>query len=499
MISPGRTLLILTAACCFSAAFGADPAQDETYFFKISKSLRGMPPSLEERNAFAEAARLGTVPAFLQGKTQQYLKEEAFTYKLKQQVDELVRVQEQRDFSRPLGKSGTSYDRLVTGILQGNLSWDQLLLAKSYRYGDLDMNNFFFGLKEDEFFAIPFNGQVPTPGFGDIEKAYDPTVEHRVDFPAGDSRIAGILTTPRFFGRYVNTALNKNRRRAAAVFRIFLCDTMAPSVPARDDKGDDQDFDTIFPGHKAFSEDDIRRNAQGDIHGSLPDCKACHYKLDPLGQTFGFSAATLAPMASPGALRFQGADGRKVDTALGGLGDLGAAITQQPEYARCQVRHFWNWYVGKDVPMSRHQEDLLVQRFDVLGRKPQDFVAYLVGLPEFRAKPVALNEDQLLARRAVKILKNCNDCHQSQSEDLDMRAWDLTDLPFPGTAGDREDSVQMLRKALDLANEGANKKMPPKDSLWKLGQEDFNLLKNWIAHGAPDFNGQPQVAPQENR
>jgi len=32
----------------------------------------------------------------------------------------------------------------------------------------------------------------------------------------------GKLTTARFFNRYVNTALNKNRRRAAAVFRFFF-------------------------------------------------------------------------------------------------------------------------------------------------------------------------------------------------------------------------------------------------------------------------------------
>jgi len=58
------------------------------------------------------------------------------------------------------------------------------------------------------------------------------------------------------------------------------------------------------------------------------------------------------------------------------------------------------------------------------------------------------------------------------------------------------DAINLLKKALDTDHDGLKKKMPPKDSLWKLGQEDFDTLKKWIDHGAPDFNGTLQVAPK---
>jgi len=497
-----KALRMFLSSVVFSVSLFASagtPAQTETYFFKISKSLRGIPPTMEEREAFAQAVQAGTTEAFLAQKTQEYFADNKFTFKLKQKVDELLKLRQQTEFDKAPNQTGTAYDLLVSDIIQKNSSWDQLLLAKSYRYMTLPPGDFpSFSYDQDAFFMIPSQGDTSYPSF---EEYFSPektpkVIEHSVTFTPDDQRVAGIVTTPRFFGRYVNTALNKNRRRAAAVFRVFLCDSMAPSVPAADNQGEKQDFDTIFPGHSSYAEEDIRRNTLADVHGQLMDCKACHYKLDPLGQVFGFSAATLSPMAAPGALAFKGQDGRDVSIPLRGLGDMAQALTQQPEYLKCQVRHFWRWYIGKDVPVSRHKEQELVRKFEDLGRKPHDFISYLVSLPEFKERPLALTEDQLLARRAVSIMKNCNDCHQSQDKDPDMRNWDLTDLPYSQDPDERKDAIRLLRKNLDIDHDGAGKKMPPKDSLWKLSQDDFNILRDWLNHGAPDFEGKPQVPPK---
>ncbi|MNL12672.1 Cytochrome c [compost metagenome] len=249
------------------------------------------------------------------------------------------------------------------------------------------------------------------------------------------------------------------------------------------------DYDRIFPDHKNLSEGDIRKSVAGNVHGQQADCMSCHYKLDPMGQVFGFSAATVSVKPATGALRFEGADGRKVDIPLRGIGDLGTTIVKQPEYEKCQVSHFWNWYIGKDVPLTSTREEALVKAFNDVGRKPKDFIAYLVSLPEFKEKPQLLTEDQLLARRVVKIFKNCNSCHESTGEAV----WDLTDLPYHKDPRRREKMVQELREVLDTENDGRNAEMPPEDSLWKLSPDEFDMIKNWINRGAPDFQGVPQV------
>jgi hypothetical protein len=474
-------------------AWAQTPASEDTYFFKVSKSLRGVPPSFEERAEFEKAKSAGQAEAFIQAKIQAYMQDDKFYVKLKQKVDELFLFQGQTDF-KGLKNDGKAYDRFIFNVIKNNLSWDQLLLGKSYSFTKSTVFEF-PPARELDFFRVSLDDQNVNPSYEDYLLPADNSIVYTIDFPADDQRVAGAITTPRFFARYVNTALNKNRRRAAAVFRIFLCDAMAPSVPALDENGEKQDFETIFPDHKALTEDQIRSNLSNDIHGDLPDCKACHYKLDPLGQVFGLSAATLSPMASPGALRFKGTYGRAADVPLRGVGDLGVQLTRQPEYLQCQVRHFWDWYVGKDIPVSRKRQEALNQKFEELGRKPHEFITYLLNVPEYRQKPVALTEDQVLARRAVRVLKNCNACHFVQDEDDDMKKWDMTDLPYGTNTIERVRALRKIKKELDIAHDGANRKMPPKDSLWKLGTDDFNLLKKWIRHGAPDFSGTPQVAP----
>ena len=487
--------LILAILLIFNFGFADNQAaQPETYFFKVSKSLLGSPPTLQERADFAVSISQNSAEEYIESRIKEYIKDPRFRLKLKVKYDELM-------LFRPATESyqidaGSSFDRLVYSVIRENQSWDQLLLGKSFSFSTSFQFN--FPINEENFYAGGLNGQLPTLTFEEFFERRFSTKIHTITFPPNDARVAGVITTPRFLSRYVNTALNKNRRRAATVFKVFLCESMAPSVPATDAAGDKQDFEVIFPDHKELSEDQIRANINSNVHGDQPDCNACHYKLDPLGQTFAYSAATLSPMASPGALRYKGTDGRKVDIPLAGFGELATKLTEQPEYAQCQVRHFWNWYVGKDVPVSRAKEAELVTKFNELGRKPQDFVAYLVHLPEYRQRPVALTEDQLLARRAVRVLKNCNACHSTQEEDIDMQAWDMTDLPYGKTAKERARALRKISKALDLEHDGADKDMPPKDSVWKLSSDEFNLLKRWIQKGAPDFDGTPQTNVQDH-
>jgi hypothetical protein len=483
----------------FSQVSFAAPATPETLLMKLSKSLKGESASLEDRQGLQTAVAAGRGDEFLKSKTQEYLNDAKFSLKLKQKVDELMRLIPQtaaQPVPTPENNNGgagsrpTAYDLFVQNLIAQNLSWDHLLTGKNYRtFGG---GNFL--REEKSFYGLLSPNYAPVT---DLEQVIRKTNESmdteitQIDFPAQDQRVAGVLTTPRFFDRYVNTALNKNRRRAAAVFRIFMCDTMIPTVPAQDSKSQKTDYDTILPGHQNVTEQQIRKSVAGNIHGQQADCMSCHYKLDPLGQTFGMSAAALAPHASSGALRFQGYDGRKVDIALNGLGDLGEQVVKQPEYEKCQVSNFWRWYIGKDVPLSANRELELIKAFNQAGRKPKDFIAYLVNQPEFKEKPQILTEDQILSRRVVKIFKSCNSCHESTEEDV----WDLTDLPYSRDARLRERKIKKLKEVLDTDGDGTRAEMPPEDSLWQLSQDDFATIKTWMERGSPDFKGTPQVTP----
>lgn len=469
----------------------AEPASYETQLMKLSKSLRGQIATAADREQLKAAITQGTAEDFLRLKTQEFVKSSQFNLKLKQKVDELIRLVPQ---TRPLsnkyygaGMTPSAYDLFVENLISQNLSWNELLTGKSYRTQTAGS----FLNPEKRFYEVLKGNHDPEVPF---ETALQDTNPENIpltsyEFDKADPRIAGILTTPRFFDRFVNTALNKNRRRAAAVFRVFMCDTMIPTVPAQDSKSQMTDYDTVLAGHQNVTEEQIRKSQAGNIHGQQADCMSCHQKLDPMGQTFGFSAATASPKPSAGVLYFKGYDGRQVNIPVSGVAELGEKIVQQPEFEKCQVQNFWRWYIGKDVPLTAQREMELIQKFNQVGRKPKDFVAHLVSLPEFKEKPAILTEDQLLSRRVVKIFKNCNSCHESTDEDV----WDLTNLPYSRDARLRERKINALKKVLDIDGDGRRAEMPPEDSLWQLSQDEFATIKNWINRGAPDFTGKVQV------
>jgi hypothetical protein len=152
-------------------------------------------------------------------------------------------------------------------------------------------------------------GEREFRGFGGQNEARE---NYLHEFNSSDKRIAGALTTERFFARNINTALNKNRKRAAAVFRIFLCDEMEAAI-AETDNNFDFLLDLVFPKTGSITSSDAVAvlNNEND-HGNRADCMSCHYKLDPMGKNFGGSGVSLAPIAFKGALSYETSKGEKV-------------------------------------------------------------------------------------------------------------------------------------------------------------------------------------------
>ena len=360
---------ILTLFVSLSAM--AQTPAPAVYLEKVSKSLRGMPPSVAEREALAQAVARHEEAAFLSDKVKQYTLSKEFTFKLKARIDEHFRLSASSDPFK-IGityqvKPDSAYDFLVLEIITKNQSWDRLLTAKNYTYLedraptftmniDENINDFFFfkGILDSK---VQYN-LVDDTNYAFNRKEMSPVT---ISFDENDPRIAGVLTTSRFMARYGNTALNKNRRRAAAVFRSFLCDDMVAAIPAKTTDSEKTDYDVLLPESK--TEDQLRRELRrNDPHGSLEGCMACHYKLDPMGKVFALNPSGLAPEASPGVLVYK-AGSSNVNIPVSGVGDLAKNITQQKEYVNCQVNLFWKWFIGQDSPKTTVRQAELVAEF----------------------------------------------------------------------------------------------------------------------------------------
>jgi hypothetical protein len=392
-----------------------------------------------------------------------------------------------------LYSGSNALDHLFSEIARKNLSWDTLLTGKSYRAFYVQSQQVYFS--DFGFLA----GIVPSIASGDgvYTKGTAPApvkgaIPYRdVTFAENDPRIAGAITTSRFFVRYTNTGVNKNRRRAAAIFRIFLCDSMSAAVSSSEGQ-DEHILDLMFPHTPGMSEDQIRgKLADAEtLHGTQPDCMACHYKLDPMGKTLLTSQSALSPTASKGHLTYKKSGGSLVNVPVRGVGELGSAIVLQDEYKSCQVRHFWNWFI-EDATLTAEREKELVKKFDQVGHRTNDFIKYLIAQKEFFSVRVPLTEDQSMARQVKAYLQKCQNCHKDQTydESPDLSFPDFTKWPIGGDAISMQDWIAKISKNLDLAHDGENPRMPPSIASWRSSFKETQLIKSWIQKGAPDENG----------
>lgn len=452
----------------------------ETYLRKLSLQLRGLTPERQEYEALFSAQQAGQEAPFLQAKIAAYLASNEHADKMAYRLDELFELAPAPvNYYGPLSEAGgpqlnsyalhNSMNDLFREIAKRNLSWDTLLTGHQYT-------------------AHPSKNAINGDIMGDLlyfskaagTKPWSPD-KTQVKFAAGDPRVAGALTTSRFFNRYGNTALNKNRRRAAAVFRAALCDDMKAVVV--DEKGNqDEILDRVFPGAGAHGKQVQLSGLEGK-HGADPACMKCHYKLDPMGLAFQSSGMILSPFASPGALVFKREGGGEVNIKGRGIGDVARAITEQPEYVNCQVQHFWRWFVGRDRFLERSTINELAAKFEEVGRKPNDFIAYLVSRPEFRANS-DLGGTVQMVYQVKTVLQNCNGCHANEGIPS-FTAW-----PIGGSESRHQAWLKRIRSALAL--DGGTRSMPPRSSVWQPDADQLEVIRQWFEHGSP--NGQAEKA-----
>lgn len=445
-----------------------------TYLRKMSLHIRGLTPERSEYDGLTRAIEKNQTEEFLRQRLDQYLISEQHIDKMTFRLEELFALRASHvPYYSPLTASSDIADfpihnamnELMRTVISRNLSWDTLLTGKRYTAFPIKPSGGSLELGDLKFLATAAGTPMESPNPIDVR------------FSDSDARVAGLLTTSRFFGRNVNTALNKNRRRAAAVFRTFLCDPMSAVVVS--EKGNEGAIlDKIFPG--AGGTGPIRQ--MEDLHGAAEDCMKCHVKLDPMGKTFQSSGMVLAPLASPGGLVFTNYTGKKIDIPVNGVGELATAITQQDDYVRCQVKHFWSWFIGDDKALDEGLMGELVAKFNEVRRRPNDFVAYLVSRPEFGFSSGSGSNGVLIAE--VKgVLRNCTSCHAVNGVP------DFTVWPIGGDEATHARWLGRIRSALSLDGSTRPRTMPPACSgpgCWQPTPAQLANVQQWLDLGAPN-------------
>ncbi|MBI3296221.1 MAG: DUF1588 domain-containing protein [Deltaproteobacteria bacterium] len=456
---------------------------------RLSMHLKGTPPPAAEFEALGGKTAL-ELEAFFREKSRGYLSNPAHVGKMVTRVDELLRLRtlsalpevNASDPSLPAAEALNMFDLSVIELVKGNESWDRLLRSPAvpvYLGPSVTAGGFTFQSGVDASFLANV--------FSDLSQK--PVGVNFLSLEPSDMRFAGVLTSGRFFSRYSTTNLNKNRGRAAAVFRTFLCDDMRAVVePSVQEEG--ELLKKAFP-EGGGSADGYHRSlkfADDDRHGSQESCMACHYKLDPLGGAFITSGSTLSDLPAPGALVFRRADNSLVNIPGRGIGEIASTILAQPEYVRCQVTHFWKWFIRADKMPSEARLGELVAEFDRVGRRVNDFIDYLVNEPEFYTED-DLTQATLL--HAKPLLQRCVSCHTGLGS---QSIPSFVAFPIGGSQKTHEGWIEKIVGRLDLAHDGRGRTMPPKESAWQPSAEDIVILKSWISYRAMDEAGLPSVS-----
>lgn len=509
-----------------TGASGADPIfydqlTPQARLRKMSLHIRGYVPTSDEYKALASVLTQpgADVSKFYVDKANEYLATPAHVGKMIDRLDELFKLKlaaqspELQDPTAPNRKIGTetlnAMDLTFREVIKSNLSWDLFLISKKYTVLNPE-NGVQARLSPSDLGYL--NAVAPTlpPSYEGVIKSQSPqltpaqaaTLPKTVTFDDDDARIAGVLTTSRFQNRYSTTNGNKNRGRAAAVFRVFLCDDMkAVFVPTGDDT--QTLLDEAFPGTGPMvpTGPDTAMGAHPTLsdeqrHGTDPTCMACHYKLDPLGRTLTNMGMALAPQPAGGRLTYKRADGSLVDVAARGVGDIGRAMAAQPEYAQCQVRHFWDWFVGNRVTLTDQRLLDLTKKFDELEHKPNDFISYLVNQPEFFETP--LKASAITFAQIKPTLNNCASCHAGLGDD-DIA--NLAIFPFKNDIGGNAYWLKRIARRMDLGHDGAGIGaagfMPPPGAAWRPSSDDVTVIKQWIRTGAKDDTGAPTITDDD--
>jgi hypothetical protein len=459
------TLILSIISGGYSIANPTPTMTSEGYLRKLSRRLKGKIPTAKENSALRLAKTKGQEKDFFDHKIDEYLKSPEYVDMMTLRLQELFKLnvysqpysEVEKEYQDPKTVITNGYERapyfstigeIFRDLISNNRSLDQLVLGK--RYTIYSQVNGLMGISGYGFFSGVAPEQIPVSNDGGFrgtvkeQQAFQAKGQQKqtITFNNDDLRVAGALTSEDFFQRYVNSTINKNRQRAAAIFRIFMCEDLIPSIPQGDSKRHAA-MKLAFPDYEVTTDDVIKnRDTMKELlHGERLDCKGCHRKLDPAGKHYQNSRVTLSPIATPGALVYDDENGKPVVIPTAGIGAFAKALVEQPKYLDCQVKHFWSWMIASDINLDTLPElkSKLISQFSANGRRVNDLVKTIVTLPEFKQKPEPMAQAKVTFSQMVPLLARCTNCHSSGQTPL------FNQMPFQNSKGDHVYWINVTR------------------------------------------------------
>ena len=457
---------------------------------KIKIRLTGTDPSFEEYRDFEESIRdCGDrevshpenfcVRAALRERVGRFFSSSNFYRK---SVDFVFDLVQSKYTALPAGPKPLGSDmltNLAVSIFDQNLSWDHFFTSASFSLGEdigevamfrdatiPERDYFSLHLPEDERGRGPLRVHIENPHLA-----------------------AGFVLTKEFFRRFFNNSTNQGRSRAAAIIRIGLCDIMSPEVVLNSIH--EMVEDTIARGGRQQP----RQGGSGDEHGRREDCMNCHIGrgLDPLAQTFWATELILSQHPFPGRFTYTSADGELFDVPVEGIGHWMRVLVTRPEYERCQVRHFWEHFVGDSELLDENPQLMqeVLRVFNEKGRRVLDFFEYLLLSDEFARKESSRQKQNSLFAEVSPTFEGCFSCHKSSNRIPDFRR-----LPI----GDGGETALYARRILERLALGPYSNlpatMPPPGTLSPTGRQLGSILR-WIRGGMPDASGKMHLSREE--
>ncbi|MBK7844686.1 MAG: DUF1588 domain-containing protein [Bdellovibrionales bacterium] len=483
-----KFLISFAVGLVISTSSVAKPLSAEGYLTKISERLTGKWPSPHEFSRLKnEKLRTGCsqVPC-LQDFFRTYIGEKMDTgdfYSeavLKTYERFGLRAPERPPF--PIDGNGiTSFDNdstedlLVYRVFKLNRPIDELFTSQVYwrRFvpGDSPLSGFIgFEIDGKRESAIQEMSEDERKRYPEISSLVPQVIDLN-----GHPNIAGLFSTKRFLERYWNSPANGNRKRAAAIFKIMLCDEMAPALERDQQQGREEALALGVSEARTTvrSLEEIHRTR----HANQKDCRQCHMRLDPMARTMRPLELGVAAFPSPGNLKFYNSFDDIQDIPVKNFSDLIRKATQQQKYVDCQLNWLVTWIMGRDVDIHPVRFATLIEDFEKSGRNIKSSVENLLLSPEFQGIPSQFEEPTSLTKSAV-VLEECQFCHGS----------------FLKTRGDKlKLNLAKIAVVLDLTNDGRNRTMPPKSHWWEPTAQEVQDVKTWIQEGAPLVKGEPPI------
>jgi len=430
---------------------------------KISIHLLGRPISTQEWVTLQNSSNLQTPADFAQALMKNPDTNQDYYRRMSMRILEHVQLPyEWTTTTRLQGRTSVvlpanSAYRLIRRTVETDQSWDDLLIASDFARENPSTTRFLMQQKI--------------------------SVEPKINR-------AGLLSTPEFLERFTSTASNRNYKRAAQIYRTFLCDPMQAVIVS----DSEMDRKLLAMANVGLVTGRPERDQLGDFssssnrHASDPACQKCHRKLDPVAQLYEASTLELSPIANSGALVIDSVDGPVFRREVVGLRDFAQVLIQQPQYVECQVRQFWKWFVGQDVNLNHDRLDQVIAAFNASGRKPGKYIQWLVSQPEFDPEFEVPREHQIYTQGSY-VLSRCNTCHENPSLKPKVPIPNFSKFPIGGSERSHKIWLSKIAASLDLANGGRAATMPPQDQAEPLGREDLRALNQWLRVGAVTPSG----------